>query len=139
LWFLTALRAAAGLEFKAHPRLRHACGYALANKGHDTRAIQGWLGHRSITSTAVYTALAEPVQGLLAQLNSTEAEARPVLARPVAPPGKSPRAPRSSVLLTRLHAPSGDVAEPAYAAKTSHWAAVMKRGFGFGVASARWG
>jgi integrase len=36
----------------------HACGYALANKGHDTRAIQGWLGHRSITSTAVYTALA---------------------------------------------------------------------------------
>jgi integrase len=32
--------------------LRHACGYALANKGHDTRAIQGWLGHRSTTSTA---------------------------------------------------------------------------------------
>jgi site-specific recombinase XerD len=51
--------AAAGLEVKAHPHmLRHACGYALANKGHDTRAIQGWLGHRSITSTAVYTALA---------------------------------------------------------------------------------
>jgi site-specific recombinase XerD len=50
--------AAAGLELKAHPHtLRHACGYALANKGHDTRAIQGWLGHRSITSTAVYTAL----------------------------------------------------------------------------------
>jgi hypothetical protein len=24
--------------------LRHACGYALANKGHDTRAIQAWLG-----------------------------------------------------------------------------------------------
>ena len=50
--------AGAGLELKAHPHmLRHACGYALANKGHDTRAIQGWLGHRSITSTAVYTAL----------------------------------------------------------------------------------
>jgi integrase len=51
-------RAAAGasLEIKAHPHmLRHACGYALANKGHDTRT--GWLGHRSITSTAVYTAL----------------------------------------------------------------------------------
>jgi site-specific recombinase XerD len=46
-------------DFKAHPHmLRHACGYALANKGHDTRAIQGWLGHRSITNTAVYTALA---------------------------------------------------------------------------------
>jgi type 1 fimbriae regulatory protein FimB/type 1 fimbriae regulatory protein FimE len=50
---------AAGLELKVHPHmLRHACGYALANKGHDTRAIQGWLGHRSITSTAFYTALA---------------------------------------------------------------------------------
>jgi site-specific recombinase XerD len=51
--------ASAGLQLKAHPHMiRHACGYALANKGHDTRAIQGWLGHRSITSTAVYTALA---------------------------------------------------------------------------------
>src|ERR1700682_4159881 len=36
---------AAGLELKAHPHmLPHACGYVLANKGHDTRAIQGWLG-----------------------------------------------------------------------------------------------
>jgi site-specific recombinase XerD len=49
----------AGLELKVHPRmLRHACGYALADKGHDTRATQGWLGHRSITRTAVHTALA---------------------------------------------------------------------------------
>jgi hypothetical protein len=32
-----------------------------------------------------------------------------------------------SVLLTRLYAPSGDFAEPAYAARTSHWAASMKR------------
>jgi MHS family proline/betaine transporter-like MFS transporter len=31
---------------KAHPHmLRHACGYALANKGHDTRALQAYLGH----------------------------------------------------------------------------------------------
>jgi site-specific recombinase XerD len=50
---------AAALELKVHPHmLRHACGYALANQGHDTRAIQAWLGHRSITSTAIYTALA---------------------------------------------------------------------------------
>jgi integrase len=49
----------AALKLKVHPHmLRHACGYALANKGHDTRAIQAWLGHRSITSTAIYTALA---------------------------------------------------------------------------------
>jgi site-specific recombinase XerD len=54
-----AARRGLGLELKAHPHmLRHACGYALANRGHDTRAIQGWLGHRSITSTAVYTAVA---------------------------------------------------------------------------------
>jgi hypothetical protein len=28
---------------------------ALANKGRCARATQGWLGHRSITSTPVYT------------------------------------------------------------------------------------
>ena len=33
---------AAGLALKVHPHmLRHACGFALANKGHDTRALQG--------------------------------------------------------------------------------------------------
>jgi type 1 fimbriae regulatory protein FimB/type 1 fimbriae regulatory protein FimE len=48
-----------GLELKARPHmLRHARRYALANNGHDTRAIEGWLRHRPITSTAVYTALA---------------------------------------------------------------------------------
>jgi integrase len=31
--------ATAGLELKTNPHMfRHACGYALANKGHDTRA-----------------------------------------------------------------------------------------------------
>lgn len=39
----------ASLPFPIHVRmLRHGCGYALANAGHDTRAIQDWLGHRSI-------------------------------------------------------------------------------------------
>jgi len=34
------------LGFKAHPHmLRHACGFALANKGHDTRALQGNIQH----------------------------------------------------------------------------------------------
>jgi integrase len=34
--------ASGGVELKAHPHmLRHACGCALANNGHDTRAIQG--------------------------------------------------------------------------------------------------
>jgi site-specific recombinase XerD len=35
-------------------RLRHACGYALANKGHDTRALQAYLGHRNIQHTVRY-------------------------------------------------------------------------------------
>ena len=38
--------------------LRHSCGYKLANDGIDTRAIQDWLGHVSITHTTRYTQLA---------------------------------------------------------------------------------
>jgi type 1 fimbriae regulatory protein FimE len=37
--------------------LRHSCGYKLANDGMDTRAIQDWLGHVSITHTTRYTQL----------------------------------------------------------------------------------
>ena len=49
----------AGLPFKAHPHmLRHACGFALANKGHDTRALQAYLGHKNIQHTVRYTELA---------------------------------------------------------------------------------
>ena len=49
---------AAKLGFKAHPHmLRHACGFALANKGHDTRALQSYLGHRNIQHTVGYTEL----------------------------------------------------------------------------------
>jgi integrase len=44
------------LPIHAH-MLRHGCGYALANAGHDTRAIQDWLGHRSIQHTVRYTEL----------------------------------------------------------------------------------
>ena len=48
----------AKFAFKAHPHmLRHACGYALANKGHDTRALQAYLGHRNIQHTLKYTEL----------------------------------------------------------------------------------
>ena len=49
----------AKLPFKAHPHmLRHACGYALANKGHDTRALQAYLGHKNIQHTVRYTDMA---------------------------------------------------------------------------------
>jgi site-specific recombinase XerC len=50
--------AVAGFEFKAHPHmLRHACGFALANKGHDTRSLQAYLGHKNIQHTVRYTEL----------------------------------------------------------------------------------
>jgi integrase len=50
---------AAGLAgLRVHPHmLRHACGFALANAGHDTRAIQSYLGHRNIQHTVRYTEL----------------------------------------------------------------------------------
>ncbi|MGL5387629.1 MAG: tyrosine-type DNA invertase [Serratia sp. (in: enterobacteria)] len=47
----------AGLDVNAHPHmLRHACGFALADKGVDTRLIQDYLGHRNIQHTVLYTA-----------------------------------------------------------------------------------
>ncbi len=49
----------AGLAFVPHPhQLRHACGYYLASHGHDTRAIQDYLGHKNIQHTVRYTAMA---------------------------------------------------------------------------------
>jgi type 1 fimbriae regulatory protein FimE len=48
----------ARIPFPVHPHmLRHACGYKLANDGHDTRAIQHYLGHRNINHTVRYTEL----------------------------------------------------------------------------------
>ena len=55
---LAVIGAAAELPFPVHPHmLRHACGFALANGKHDTRAIQEWLGHRNIQHTTRYTEL----------------------------------------------------------------------------------
>jgi integrase len=49
----------AGLPFTVHPhQLRHACGYYLASKGQDTRAIQDYLGHKDIHHTVRYTKMA---------------------------------------------------------------------------------
>ena len=48
----------AGMPFPVHPHmLRHATGYALANAGHDTRALQAYLGHKNIQHTVRYTEL----------------------------------------------------------------------------------
>lgn len=55
---VTRLGVKAKLPFPVHPhQLRHALGYKLAADGVDTRAIQLYLGHKSITHTAHYTAL----------------------------------------------------------------------------------
>jgi type 1 fimbriae regulatory protein FimB/type 1 fimbriae regulatory protein FimE len=50
---------AAKLGFPVHPHmLRHACGFKLANDGHDTRALQHYLGHKNISHTVRYTEMA---------------------------------------------------------------------------------
>jgi len=56
---VTRAGQAAALPFAAHPHmLRHACGFKLANDGHDTRALQHYLGHKNITHTVRYTEMA---------------------------------------------------------------------------------
>ena len=52
-----ASKAELGIKAHAH-MLRHGCGYALASAGHDTRALQAYLGHANIQNTTKYTALA---------------------------------------------------------------------------------
>jgi integrase len=48
----------AELSLSVHPHmLRHACGFYLASRGHDTRAIQAYLGHKNIQHTVRYTEL----------------------------------------------------------------------------------
>jgi integrase len=58
-WLVKRAGRKAGLAFQAHAHmLRHACGYALANAGHDTRSLQDYLGHKNIQHTVRYTELA---------------------------------------------------------------------------------
>jgi hypothetical protein len=62
--------AIAGLELKAHPHmLRHACGYALANKGQRHAGYSG-MARASVEHQhrGLHGAGPEPVQGLLAGL-----------------------------------------------------------------------
>ena len=56
---IARLGVAADFDFPVHPHmLRHACGYKLANDGHDTRSLQDYLGHKNIQHTVRYTKLA---------------------------------------------------------------------------------
>jgi type 1 fimbriae regulatory protein FimE len=53
------LGEAAKMPFPIHPHmLRHACGFKLANDGHDTRVLQHYLGHKNIQHTVRYTDMA---------------------------------------------------------------------------------
>ena len=45
----------AGLASLRPHTLRHSCGFALADKGHDLRLIQDYLGHRDPRHTVHYT------------------------------------------------------------------------------------
>jgi site-specific recombinase XerD len=57
---------AAKLPFPVHVHmLRHSTGYALAARGMDTRRLQHYLGHASITNTVRYTAMSpEPFKDI---------------------------------------------------------------------------
>jgi hypothetical protein len=50
-----------GLTAKMQTLVRVACGYALTNREHDTRALQAYLGHRNIQHGALYGAIADAV------------------------------------------------------------------------------
>lgn len=55
---LRRIEGEAALGFPIHPHmLRHSCGFYLANKGVDTRAIQMYMGHSNINNTVIYTQL----------------------------------------------------------------------------------
>jgi type 1 fimbriae regulatory protein FimE len=57
---IARLGQAAKFTFPVHPhQLRHACGYALVQAGHDTRRIQLWMGHKNIQHTVRYTTLSD--------------------------------------------------------------------------------
>jgi hypothetical protein len=68
--FLIKRRAYSDVRSFFHLRGRGHCAprrcRRLANAGHNTRAIQDWLGHRPIQQTVRYTA--DAVQGFLARL-----------------------------------------------------------------------
>jgi type 1 fimbriae regulatory protein FimB len=54
-YLVAAAARRAGLP-GVHPHtLRHSCGFALADKGHDLRLIQDYLGHRDPRHTVHYT------------------------------------------------------------------------------------
>lgn len=88
--FARMIERAGEFDFKPHPHmLRHACGFALASKGHDARALQAYLGHRNIqtrfatpscrligsrTSGASWATSSTPARDLIAKQKRRQAE-----------------------------------------------------------------
>jgi Phage integrase family len=68
---MVRLGNAAEMPFAVHPHiLRHACGFKLANDGHDTRALQHYLATR-ISSTQCAADLRQPIsRGFCTQLQA---------------------------------------------------------------------
>jgi site-specific recombinase XerD len=59
---VTQAGKAAKLLFTVHPHmLHHSTGFYLANNGHDTRAIQSYLGHTNIKNTVIYIQLSSGI------------------------------------------------------------------------------
>ena len=56
------IQARAGGIRKKSMWLRRACGYKLANDGHDTRAIRHYLGRKNIQRTAVRYTVMSPLR-----------------------------------------------------------------------------
>jgi integrase len=81
------------MPFPIHPHmLRHGCGYALANAGHDTRSLQAYLGHKNIQHTVRYTELAPDGDKLGARTKENPATAWQLVAGlpPPLPLGQDP-------------------------------------------------
>ena len=61
----------AALPSPVHPQmLRHACGYELPNDGHDTQALQHYLGHKNIAYSAIHRDGARSIHEFLVELES---------------------------------------------------------------------
>jgi hypothetical protein len=116
----SALRRGLGERFDRHSQDYRIDHYRVR---FDIRLLGNWVG-------AIHVTAIRETCG-----SSTNQREAPRCSRSRTSGPSSPRVAVSggsevSVLLTRLYAPSGDFAGPAYAARTSHWAAFMKRGVG---------
>ena len=55
-YLLARIGEQAGITQRVYPHmLRHSCGFALAERGYDTRLIQDYLGHQNVRHTQRYT------------------------------------------------------------------------------------